>query len=241
MKHLGDITKIHGDKIEPVDCITFGSPCQGLSMAGKRLGFDDNRSVLFLDAARIIKEMRTATNGMYPTFAVWENVPGAFSSNGGEDFRAVLEELASVEQPDASIPRPSGRGGADGANPEQSPETDGLWHGDSLTLNIGESPNAVKESLLSQILEDNVPQKFYLSARACQGILVRASRRGKPLPELLKQALLDMIEWWNPGTLSQVVQKVKEQEGLEEKELDEYWSQTIERLRLDAQNLQPTP
>ena len=110
MKHLGDITKIHGDQIEPVDCITFGSPCQGLSMAGKRLGFDDDRSVLFLDAARIIKEMRTATNGMYPTFAVWENVPGAFSSNGGEDFRAVLEELARVEQPDASIPRPSGRG-----------------------------------------------------------------------------------------------------------------------------------
>lgn len=110
MKHLGDITKIHGDKIEPVDCITFGSPCQGLSMAGKRLGFDDDRSVLFLDAARIIKEMRTATNGMYPTFAVWENVPGAFSSNGGEDFRAVLEELARVEQPDASIPRPP-RGG----------------------------------------------------------------------------------------------------------------------------------
>ena len=110
MKHLGDITKIHGDQIEPVDCITFGSPCQGLSMAGKRLGFDDDRSVLFLDAARIIKEMRTATNGMYPTFVVWENVPGAFSSNGGEDFRAVLEELARVEQPDASIPRPT-RGG----------------------------------------------------------------------------------------------------------------------------------
>ena len=110
MKHLGDITKIHGDKIEPVDCITFGSPCQGLSMAGKRLGFDDDRSVLFLDAARIIKEMRAATNGMYPTFAVWENVPGAFSSNGGEDFRAVLEELARVEQPDAIVPRPP-RGG----------------------------------------------------------------------------------------------------------------------------------
>ena len=111
MKHLGDITKIHGDQIEPVDCITFGSPCQGLSMAGKMLGFDDNRSVLFLDAARIIKEMRTATNGMYPTFAVWENVPGAFSSNGGEDFRAVLEELARVEQPDTVIPRPPRGGG----------------------------------------------------------------------------------------------------------------------------------
>ena len=208
-------------------------------MAGKRLGFDDNRSVLFLDAARIIKEMRTATNGMYPTFAVWENVPGAFSSNGGEDFRAVLEELARVEEPNASIPRPSGRG-ADGAKLEQSPETDGLWLGDSSMLNIGEFPNAERESLLSWILEDNVPQKYYLSARACQGILVRASRRGKPLPELLKQALLDMIEWWNPGTLSQVMQKVKEQEGLEEKELDEYWNQTIERLRLDAQNPQPT-
>lgn len=193
MKHLGDITKIHGDQIEPVDCITFGSPCQGLSMAGKRLGFDDDRSVLFLDAARIIKEMRTATNGMYPTFAVWENVPGAFSSNGGEDFRAVLEELARVEQPDVSIPRPSGRG-ADGAKPEQSLETDGLWLGDSLTLNIGEFPNVENVSLLSQILEGNVPQKYYLSARACQGILARASRRGKPLPDILRQAILDVIE-----------------------------------------------
>lgn len=194
MKHLGDITKIHGDKIEPVDCITFGSPCQGLSMAGKRLGFDVNRSVLFLDAARIIKEMRTATNGMYPTFAVWENVPGAFSSNGGEDFRAVLEELARVEQSDASITRPPR--GADGAKPEQSPETDGLWLGDSLMLNIGEFPNAERESRLSWILEVNVPQKYFLSARACQGILTRASRRGKKLPDLLQMALLEMIEWW---------------------------------------------
>ena len=197
MKHLGDITKIHGDQIEPVDCITFGSPCQDLSMAGKRLGFGGNCSVLFLDAARIIKEMRTATNGMYPTFAVWENVPGAFSSNGGEDFRTVLEELARIAQPDVSIPRPSGRG-ADGAKPEQSPETDGLWHGDSLMLNTGEFPNAERESRLSWILEDNVPQKYYLSARACQGILTRASRRGKPLPDILKQALLDVIGGANP-------------------------------------------
>lgn len=205
MKHLGDITKIHGDQIEPVDCITFGSPCQGLSMAGKRLGFDDDRSVLFLDAARIINEMRTATNGMYPTFAVWENVPGAFSSNGGEDFRAVLEELARIEQPDVSIPRPSGRGGVDGAKPEQSPEADGLWHGDSSTLNIGECPNAERESLLSWILEDNVPQKYFLSARACRGILTRASRRGKALPDLLKTALMEMIEWWENQTLFQPV------------------------------------
>lgn len=111
MKHLGDITKIHGDKIEPVDSITFGSPCQDLSIAGLRAGLAGERSGLFMEAVRIIKEMRSSTNGLYPTFAVWENVQGAFSSNGGEDFRAVLEELARVEQPDASIPRPSGRGG----------------------------------------------------------------------------------------------------------------------------------
>jgi len=86
------------------------------------------------------------------------------------------------------------RRGADGAKLEQSPETDGLWLGDSLTLNIGESPNAERESLLSRILEDNVPQKYFLSARACQGILTRASRRGKPLPDILRQALLDVIE-----------------------------------------------
>ncbi len=192
MKHLGDITKIHGDQIEPVDCITFGSPCQDLSIAGRRAGLAGERSGLFIEAVRIIKEMRKATDGMYPTFAVWENVPGAFSSNGGEDFRAVLEELARVEQPDAIIPRPP-RGGADGAKPEQSPETSGLWLGDSLMLNIGESPKEESVSLLSQILEVNVPQKYYLSARACQGILTRASRRGKPLPEVLRQALMDVI------------------------------------------------
>ena len=194
MKHLGDITKIHGDQIEPVDCITFGSPCQDLSIAGRRAGLAGERSGLFMEAVRIIKEMRSRTNELYPTFAVWENAPGAFSSNGGEDFRAVLEELARVEQPDVSIPRPPR--GADGAKPEQSPETDGLWLGDSLTLNIGESPNAERESRLSRILEDNVPQKYYLSKRACHGILTRASRRGKKLPDFLQTALLEMIRWW---------------------------------------------
>lgn len=110
MIHLGDITKIHGDEIEPVDCITFGSPCQDLSIAGRRAGLAGERSGLFVEAVRIIKEMRKATNGMYPTFAIWENVPGAFSSNNGDDFRAVLEELACVEQPNAVIPGPP-RGG----------------------------------------------------------------------------------------------------------------------------------
>lgn len=110
MVHLGDITKIHGDKIEPVDCITFGSPCQDLSIAGRRAGLAGERSGLFMEAVRIIKEMRKATDGVYPTFAIWENVPGAFSSNNGEDFRAVLEELARIGQADAVVPGPPGGG-----------------------------------------------------------------------------------------------------------------------------------
>ena len=114
MKHLGDVTKVNGADIEPVDIITFGSPCQDLSVAGKRAGLkhesngDDEttRSGLFMEAIRIIKEMRGATNGVYPRFAVWENVVGAFSSNGGEDFRIVLEEFTKIVEPSASMPAP---------------------------------------------------------------------------------------------------------------------------------------
>lgn len=107
VKHLGDINKINGAEIEPVDIITFGSPCTDLSVAGKRQGLNAERSGLFFQAVRIIKEMRCATNGRYPRFAVWENVAGAFSSNGGEDFRCVLEELCKVKDPDISIPKPA--------------------------------------------------------------------------------------------------------------------------------------
>ena len=88
------------------------------------------------------------------------------------------------------------RGEANGAKLEQSPETDGLWLGDSLTLNIGEFPREESASRLSQIFEVNAPEKYYLSKRACQGILTRASKRGKKLPDLLETALLEMIRWW---------------------------------------------
>lgn len=93
------------------------------------------------------------------------------------------------------------RGGVDGAKPEQLPEMDGPWLGDSSTLNIGECPREENVSLLSWILQVDVPEKYYLSARACQGILTRASRRGKPLPEVLRQALLDVIGGGNSYTL----------------------------------------
>lgn len=103
MKHLGDITKIDGAKIEPVDVITFGSPCQDLSIAGKRKGLEGERSGLFKSAVNIIRKMQSSTGGQYPRYAVWENVPGAFSSNKGLDFRTVLEEITKTE-----IPMPSG-------------------------------------------------------------------------------------------------------------------------------------
>ena len=109
MKHLGDICKINGTEIEPVWCITGGSPCQDLSIAGKRAGLAGARSGLFMEQVRIAKEMREEDkkNGrtgefIRPRYLVWENVPGAFSSNKGRDFAAVLEEIIRIVEPEAA-------------------------------------------------------------------------------------------------------------------------------------------
>ena len=99
MAHAGDVTQLHGGKLPPVDIVTFGSPCQGLSMAGQRRGLADERSGLFMEAIRIIDEMREATHGRYPRFALFENVPGALSSAGGRDFAAVLQSFTKAEIP----------------------------------------------------------------------------------------------------------------------------------------------
>ena len=119
MKHYGDITQIHGWQVPIVDVVTGGSPCQDLSVAGKRAGLAGERSGLFMEQIRIIKEMRDATNRLSmrgadvdirlsPSTAIWENVTGAFSSGSpkGGDFRCVLEELARVKDPEISIPMP---------------------------------------------------------------------------------------------------------------------------------------
>ena len=106
MKHLGDISKINGGEIEPVDIITFGSPCTDLSIAGKRDGLDGKQSSLFYEAIRIIKEMREKTNGSQPRFIVRENVPGAYSSSKGKDFRCVLEEIVKITDQTLSVPMP---------------------------------------------------------------------------------------------------------------------------------------
>ena len=103
MKHYGDVSKLNGAELPPVDIITFGSPCQDMSVAGKRAGLSGSRSNLFYEAVRIVKETISKTNGEYPRFVVWENVPGAFSSNKGEDFKAVLEEICKIKDDTLSV------------------------------------------------------------------------------------------------------------------------------------------
>ena len=179
--HVGSVTELKGDEVQPVDIITFGSPCQDLSIAGKRKGLKGNRSGLFTHAIRIIREMRLATNGKYPTFIIWENVPGAFSSNNGEDFRAVLEKVTNANIPMPASGKWATAGMVRGGRLTQL--------GESLTLNIGEYPSVENESTLSEILEDNVPEKYYLSPKACLGILRRAKNKGRKLPDNLRIAL----------------------------------------------------
>ena len=122
MIHVGDITKLDGGKLPPVDVICGGSPCQDLSVAGQRRGLAGERSGLFMEQVRIVKEMRNADAGRgsdyfsRPRYLVWENVPGAFSSTGGEDFRAVIEEIVRIKDSACHVPRPdSGRWGSAGA------------------------------------------------------------------------------------------------------------------------------
>lgn len=193
MKHLGSVTDICGGNIEPVDIITFGSPCQDLSIAGKRAGLDGNRSGLFREAIRIILEMLEATGWKYPRFVIWENVPGALSSNGGKDFETVLNELLRLTGTDQFV-RQRGKWGGDLQGTE-------LWPTDLSTRNTGECPNADAEYTLAAILADDPPTRYFLSVRAMDGILSRASRRGKQLPELLVTAIAGMKEWWRQNPL----------------------------------------
>ena len=171
VKHYGDVSAINGADLPPVDIITFGSPCQDMSIAGKRDGLEGSRSSLFYEAIRIVKEMRCKTNGAKPRFIVWENVPGAFSSNKGQDFKAVLEAVIGVKEPSAEVPAP------------------GASRIEFLTRSGGAYPKGENASTLSQILQTTVPPKYYLSPKACLGILRRASVRGKELPPVLKAAL----------------------------------------------------
>ena len=170
MIHYGDITKIDGSKVEPVDIVTFGAPCQDISVAGKRKGMkntiigdnETTRSGLFYDAIRVIKEMRNESirklqlqgtafdiRCVQPRYAVYENVPGAFSSNHGEDFRCVLEEICRIADKAANVP--ISRGGS-GQQAVVSWEIGGALLGVYMMRSFGEFPREERESHLSQIL-----------------------------------------------------------------------------------------
>lgn len=186
MKHYGDISQMDGGKIEPVDIITFGSPCTDMSIAGRRAGLDGRQSSLFYEAIRIIKEMRCATDGKYPRWICWENVPGSYSSNKGKDSNP-FSKRSSVSP--NRMPRCLCLKRHDGPTPTFTWETDGALRTALSMRNTGEFPSEDAASTLSQILQVKVPEKYYLSQKACLGILRRASARGKELPAVLKAAL----------------------------------------------------
>ena len=177
VKHLGDINSINGAEIEPVDIVTFGSPCTDLSVAGKRQGLNAERSGLFFQAIRIIKEMRgdlqcgKMSQEHSPQMA--EKTSDAFLKNS---VRLKTQIYLSLNL-------------KNGQRQEKSWVKISLSPTEHSMLNTGIFPNEERESTLSQILMADVPQKYYLSQKACLGILRRASERGKKLPEVLELAL----------------------------------------------------
>ena len=191
MEQKGDITKLNGAELEPVDIITGGSPCQDLSVAGKHAGLAGERSGLFVEQIRIVREMRNADNGktnqfIRPRFMVWENVPELSVATKEKISAQSLKKQPGLQmKPLLFLDLRKGNGQLSAASWEMV----GQLPGESWTLNTGESPKDAVESSLSQILEDNPHPKYFLSAKACQGILRRAEKRGKELPPMLKEAL----------------------------------------------------
>lgn len=179
---LGDVTKINGAEIPPVDIICAGSPCQDLSIAGRREGLDGKRSGLFYHAMRIAREMRRKTNGVYPKFFVWENVLGAFTSNSRRDFKAVLEEIGQTHFP---MPA-SGRWARAGM--VRSKGCGIAWR----TLDAqfwGVPQHRERIFLVAGFGKWGGTYRYSLTPKACAGILRRAKAKGKRLPELLEAVL----------------------------------------------------
>ena len=182
-KQLGDITKIDGGVIPPVDIVTMGSPCQDLSIAGRREGLDGKRSGLFIRAVELIRQMRRATGEEYPKIAVWENVPGAFTSNKGMDFKTVLETLTET-----SIPMPRyGKWAKSGM--VRSRECNIVWR--TLDAQFWGIPQRRRRIfLVVDYTKKITSKKYYLSQRACRGILQRAKKYGVKLDDRLMSVLI---------------------------------------------------
>ena len=186
VKHYGDVSAISGADLPPVDIITFGSPCQDMSIAGKRDGLDGSRSSLFYEAIRIVKEMRCKTNGEKPRFIVWENVPGAFSSNKGQDFKAVLEAVIGVKEPSATVPAPEKKGWSDAD----------YYVGDgwSVAYRVLDAqwwgvPQRRKRIYLVADFADQSAPKVLFESEGLSRYSAEGFRAGKELPPVLKAAL----------------------------------------------------
>jgi DNA (cytosine-5)-methyltransferase 1 len=191
MRHLGDITKINGGDIEPADIITFGSPCQDLSVAGKRAGLQGKRSSLFMQAVRIIKEMRIATNGKYPARIVWENVPGAFSSHNGLDFQTVINEISQIAEQGVFVPRPSEKCGWLASGGVLGDCFSLAWR--CLDAQYFDVPQRRRRIFLVADFTGRCAGEILLKPEGLQGgILRRAKAKGKVLPEILRRALHNM-------------------------------------------------
>ena len=184
MVHLGDVTKLDGRDLPPVHIITFGSPCQNLSQIGNRKGLAGEKSSLFFQAIRIIREMREATNGLFPAIAVWENVMGAFSSNDRMDFRAVLSAFTDADVSMPASGRWAGAGMVRGRTPDLS------WR--LMDASIGQAPgwHDGSVSFLWQTLEDGAPTKYFLSPAQCSHFLRLAEIAGCPPPAEIEALLL---------------------------------------------------
>ena len=184
MAHLGDVTKLDGGDIPPVHIITFGSPCQNLSQIGNRAGLAGEKSSLFFHAIRIIREMREATNGLFPAIAVWENVMGAFFSNDRMDFRAVLSAFTAADISMPASGRWAGAGMVRGRTPDLCWRLMDAQHWASPGWHDGSA------SFLWQTLEDGVPTKYYLSPAQCSHFLRLAEIAGCPPPAEIEALLL---------------------------------------------------
>lgn len=182
-KQIGDITKLSADEIKPVDIITMGSPCQDLSIAGKREGLAGERSGLFVTAINLVHAMRKLSNGRYPKYVVWENVTGAFSSNKGMDFKTVLEKITET-----SIPIPGHHKWAK-AGLVRGRICTAVWR--TLDAQYWGVPQRRRRIFLVADYTDGggVQKKFFLSQRCCQGILTRAKKNNIKLNDTLVTVL----------------------------------------------------
>jgi len=199
MKHFGDISALSGYELPIVDVITGGSPCQDLSVAGGGEGLSGERSGLFMEQIRLVKEMRERDKAdgrtgefIRPRYMVWENVPGAFGSNGGVTSKQSLQKSQGLQTKTAPkylcLVLKKTRNGSQ-TDVSTMTWVNGALLGEYTTHSFGECPKEENESRLSQILEDCPHPKYYLSEKACLGILRRTERRGKKLPEVLEKVL----------------------------------------------------